>query len=1115
MKCPKCQTENPETRKFCLECAAKLVLVCAQCGTENLPADKFCGECGQTLEKKDVTVRIEPSIEGERKQVTALFSDLSGYTAMTEKLDPEEVKEIMGRIFGEIISVVNKYEGCIEKFIGDAIVALFGVPKAHEDDPVRAIQAAREIHEIVDAVSPRFESRVGKRLSMHTGINTGLVVTGEVTMERGALGVTGDTVNVASRLSGIAKPGEILVGEDTYHQAEGLFNFEPLEPASVKGKTEPIRAYKVLSQKEEPAKTHRLSGMRADLIGRKSEMVLLSEAVNKLREGKGSIFSICGDAGTGKSRLIEEFKATLDLKNIQWWEGHAYAYSQNIPYFLLVNLLNRSWQISEGDSSEKVREKVESRINSLIGKKGEVVPYIGGLYSLSYPEIEGISPELWKVRLQEAVQVVFEAFARKAPVVLCLEDLHWADPSSVELVHIILSKFKYPALFLCVYRLPFSLFSSHQLNSIENLYQEIHLQDFSSSEAYEMVKSLLKTQIIPVDLKKFVQEKAEGNPFYLEEVVNSLIELGTLVRDNGSWKLTRPITESRIPSTIQGVITGRIDRLENETKRILQEASTIGRAFPYEILKRITAIKGHIDRCLSDLERLDLIRIKTPLPDLEYIFKHALTQEVVYSSLLKKEREAIHKRIALVMEQLFSDRLPEFYETLAFHFTRGQSLHKAVDYLVRSGEKSFYRSALEESHQYFKESFDILSAKPRKSREEEDLLVDLLNKWSIVYIWRADFEEMITLLIAHKEMAESLDDKEKLGIFYAQLAHALAHKAKLKDAYHYLIKALKLGEELGNHKVIGYACIYLSSTCGELGLIENSIAFIERAQEISKFFKSDLMLYRMAFHAALPYFYKGDSKEVKRIGNSFLEMGKRKSDIRFSGLGNFWVGMGHLAAGDFLLAIEYFSLALKISTDPLISLQSRFMAGFSYLSNGQLQEAENNLNELLKLSEKFDAWNYRSTSKGLLGVVLISKGNMSQGIRLVEEVKRVYFENGIKYRYATVEYLLGNIYLQMVQGGGPKSLSFLAKNIGFLIKNLPFASKKCEDHFNKAIEVSREIGADGVLAQSYFGMGLLHKAKGRKEHARGFLSKAVQLFEKCEAEVYLKKAKEALASLKK
>jgi len=327
MKCPFCQIENPEGTKFCGECGSRLALICPKCGKVNPPTNNFCGGCGSPLAEKGEAEWAKPAMEAERKQVTVLFSDLSGYTAMTEKLDPEEVKEIMARVFGEIAQIVTKYEGFIEKFIGDAVVALFGVPKAHEDDPVRAIRAAREMHEVVNTLSPGVEKRTGKLISMHTGVNTGLVVTGEVKLEGGTHGVAGDVINVASRLSSLASPGEILVGPETYRQAEGYFAFEKLEPATVKGKAEAIQLYRVLRPREEPITVHRLHGLRADLIGRKVEMSQLGEAVERLREGKGAIISICGDAGTGKSRLIEEFKSTLDLEAIQWREGHAYAYA--------------------------------------------------------------------------------------------------------------------------------------------------------------------------------------------------------------------------------------------------------------------------------------------------------------------------------------------------------------------------------------------------------------------------------------------------------------------------------------------------------------------------------------------------------------------------------------------------------------------------------------------------------------------------------------------------------------------------------------------------------------------------------------------------------------------
>ena len=619
------------------------------------PRSKFCGECGCNLESaKEASSAISeteslsqpPSpekptedvapIEGERKHVTVLFSDLTGYTAMSEKLDPEEVKEITSRIFGEISKIVANYDGFIEKYAGDAVMAIFGVPQAHEDDPIRAIKAAREIHQLVDTISPEVEKRIGQSISMHTGINTGLVVTGEVDMERGTHGIAGDTINLASRLSNLAKPGEIVVDVDTCRQVEGHFTCEYMETTTVKGKADPVQVHKVLSQRDKPVTIHRLSGLRADLVGRNVEMAELSEAVENLRQGKGRIFSICGAAGTGKSRLVEEFKASLDLEQIQWIEGHAYAYSQNIPYFPLVDLLNRLLHIEENDSPEKVREKVESGLQSLVGKQEDIIPYVGGLYSLSYPETKDVSPEFWKSRLQTAILAILSALAERAPTVFFLEDLHWADPSFVELLRRACLEIRQPAIVLCAYRPTFSLFTGHQVSNIGKNYHDIQLQNLSLSVAQNMLASLLKTETIPPDLKRWVQSKAEGNPFYLEELVNSLIESDTLTRDNGSWKLTRSLTESDIPSSLHGLITGRLDRLDKQTKRILQKASVIGRDFLYEILKRISELEERIDGELSHLERLDLIRTRSLQPDIEYMFKHALTQEIVYNGLTQK-----------------------------------------------------------------------------------------------------------------------------------------------------------------------------------------------------------------------------------------------------------------------------------------------------------------------------------------------------------------------------------------------------------------------------------------------------------------------------------------------
>jgi len=1131
MKCPDCQFVNREGAKFCKKCGAKLERNCPQCSTLLSPDSLFCDECGYdlqppkegfdqiskleslTLNRRTENPSTDPAFfEGERKHVTVIFSDLTGYTTMSEKLDPEEVKEITSRIFAEISKIVATYDGFIEKYAGDAVMAIFGVPKAHEDDPIRAVKAAREIHELVDAISPNVESRIGQPISMHTGINTGLVVTGEVDMDRGTHGVAGDTINLASRLSNLAKPGDILIDSDTCLQAEGHFACEYLEPTTVKGKTEPVQFYKVISQKKIPVTTHRLSGVRADLVGRKVELTELREAVETLGTGKGGIFSICGDAGTGKSRLVEEFKAHLDLEKIQWLEGHAYA--QDIPYFPLIDLLNRLFHIEEGDSTQKVRQKVESGLKDLVEKKEGIVPYIGSLYSLSYPEIEEVSPEFWKSRLRDALQTILSALAERAPTIYFLEDLHWADPSFVELLRHVLIEVRQPAIVLCVYRPVFNLFTTQQSRSIAKVYHEIRLQDLSSSEAQGMLESLLKTDDIPSDLRRFVQDKAEGNPFYLEELVNSLIETKTLIIDNGSWKVTRTITETDISSSINGVISGRLDRLDKEAKRVLQEASVIGRAFFYEILKRITTLKHDIDGFLRGLEQLDIIRTRSLQPDLEYMFKHSLTQEVVYNSLLKKERQAAHERIALVMEQLFPDRLPEFCETLAFHFKQGESLLKAVDYLIKSGEKNLKRYAVEESHHHFKEAFDLLSSKSDRTKEEDGLLIDLIIKWALVFYYRGDFKGLTALLYAHEDLAESLEDKSKLGMFYVWLGFSLSARDRIRDSYDYLLKALHIGEEIHDQQVVGYACMWLAWTCVGFGLLDEAVKFGERSHEIAKSIPSDHYLYFKSLGGiGFARHCMGDGKRAIEAGKILLDYGRKHSNIRSMVMGHFITGQGHGVTGDRPSAIKSQEKAIQVSADPYYSHFPKVFLGVNYLLDGRFQEAEDAFNEVMTFSRNFGTEGFDSLAKPCLGVVSIVKGQMSQGLKVLEESIRASKKNESKYLNSLCEILLGMVYLQIVQGEGERSLSTMFRNIGFLVKNVPFAGKKGEDHFSKAIEVAKEIGAKSLQGVACLNLGLLHKAKKRTEQARQCLTEAVQLFELCEAETKLKQAKEALASL--
>jgi len=1127
MECPECQVENREEAKFCKKCGAKLILLCPSCGQNYECDSSFCDECGQTLctpshsksleqtniQQEDIDFnfkekdRVCTSIEGERKYAAILFSDLSGFTSMSEKLDPEELKEIMSRIFGEIAQVVANYEGFIEKFIGDAVMAIFGVPKVHEDDPIRAIKAAKEIHELIEKVSPQIEKRIGQSISMHSGINTGLVVTGALNMEEGIHGVAGEAVNIASRLCDLASKGEILVGLDTYKQGESHFTFENLESTKVKGKKDPIQVYKVLSAKEKPETVRRFKGLRANLTGRKAELSELVDAVENLKRGEGRIFSICATAGTGKSRLVEEFKNSIDLKKIQWIEGHAYAYSQNISYFPFIDLLNRLFQIDDDDSPENRKIKIESGIENLLGRN-DFFPFIGSLYSLNYDEVETVSPEFRKSRLQEAAKAIISALARKGPAIFFLEDLHWADPSFVELLHYTLIHTREPAIVLCVYRPIFNLYTSHQLSGIKKIYQEIRLKDLSPSEAQDMLESLLKTETIPSDLKRFVQQKAEGNPFYLEELINSLIESKTLTKKNNAWEITKPITESDISPTIHGLVAGRLDRLEEEIKRILQEASVIGRAFLYDILKRITEVTERIDRDLSTLERLDLIRTKSLQPDLEYMFKHPLTQEVVYNSLLKKDRQAIHEQVAKVMEQNFQDRLPEFYETLAFHYREGKSLDKAVNYLIKSGEKSVERFTVHEAHQYYKEAFEILSNITDRSDKEKETLIDLFDKWSLVFYYRGDFAGQIKLLEAHEDIAATISDRSKQGMFFAWLGWAYFFRGKVEKSYQYLIKALNIGEDIEDQRTIGYACTWLSFTCSALGHMDEGIAFGERAQRISGMFKRDHYMYFKSLSGiAFAYVWKGDVQKVFNTANSIVDYGQSHSNPRAKMMGYWMMQFGCLIEGDYDGVVKWMRAAVELLVDPLYENIGSLYLGIGLMLAGQTKEAEERLNEFVSWSQEKGNEVMEVQAQWFLGMASISNGKMSQGLRLMEHSQHRTLEYKTPVLYSYGEILLGNLYLQIVDKSVSMSFSTAARNIGFLAKNVPFASKKAEEHFNKALETAQEIGAKAFLGHASLGIGRLYKVKRKRDQASNYIRKAVKMFEKCQADASLKLAR--------
>jgi class 3 adenylate cyclase/tetratricopeptide (TPR) repeat protein len=766
MRCPECKSEVSGDMKFCWQCGCALERICPNCQSANPPHSKFCIECGQQLTTLSATQQERRfTSHGERKHITVIFSDLSGYTSLSEKLDPEEIKNIMNRIFSQVTEVVSHYEGTIEKFIGDAVVAFFGIPRAHEDDPVRAIRTAIKIHEIVRDISPEFEGRIGRQIAMHTGINSGLVVTGKLPSEEEAMQVAGDSVNVASRLSGFAKSGEIIVGEATYHQAKDYFVFKACDPARLKGKAQLVTPYRVIEEKATFGRTQGLAtqGISSPLVGRDAEFVAMKGCVNRLLEGQGGILSIIGGAGLGKSRLVSELRNSSfsGTGSLRWLEGHTLSYGQKITYWPFREIVKQYSGITDDDNDTEAWEKLKGNISKLFPLEAEeILPYLAGLATLDirdeYEErLKYLDGEAMGRQVFLASRRFFERLAQDLPLVVVFEDLHWADESSIQLLEHLFPLVNRVPILICVVsrpeaNIPVSHLRETAKKDYDRRFTEIRLEPLSQAESVQLMQNLLEIENLPTRLREAIIHKTEGNPFFLEEIMRSLIDGAAVVHDpkTGLWKTVPKIETIIIPDTIHGVIMARVDRLDEEAKKVLRSASVIGRSFLYRILKAMNEEIARLDQRLKQLEDMGLISQKQKIPELEYIFKHSLVQELTYESILLQKRRELHAQVAQIIEALFSGKLDEFYSVLAHHYALGETWDKAQDYLFKAGDQAgriagdtealaHYEQAVKAYTRIFGDKWDTLQRASLERKMGEALYRQGKHEQATQYLQRA------------------------------------------------------------------------------------------------------------------------------------------------------------------------------------------------------------------------------------------------------------------------------------------------------------------------------------------------------------------------------------------
>jgi class 3 adenylate cyclase/tetratricopeptide (TPR) repeat protein len=664
------------------------------------------------LAELDQPIR-KPSAQEERKIVTILFADVSGFTTLSEKLDPEEVRNLINSCFERLVPIVRKYEGTVDKFIGDEIMVLFGAPVAHENDPERALRVALEMMAAIAV----FNRDQAIELNIHVGVNSGPVVAGQVgAEERRDYSVMGDAVNVAARLAHAANNGEIYVGPSTYRQAAAFFDFETLPALTLEGKEKPVEGYRLVGLKAEQRRARRTKGFRSPLVGRQSELAEIQSAFQNLCNGRGSVLTVIGEAGVGKSRLVSE---ALQLTDLRWAEGRALSYSEGMNYWMARDLLRALL----GTSGEATVEEIDKALRNSVqqtapNETDKIYPYLGRLLEIPLSEtaeqpLKFLTSEALQTRILGAFREYVRALALGRPLILFWEDLHWCDPSSRRVLETLMPLTQEVPLFLLLTYRPDANFGSQLHERASSIDAEncrlLSLLPLTREEGSSMIRGLLKMDVLPEKLRAIL-DRAEGNPFFLEELLRSLLDAGIVVVEKDRIVATDAIATVTVPETLQSVLMARIDCLTAENKRTLQNAAVIGRIFPQRILANICddgqpASKDRLADSLAELERREFIQPGKLSEEPEYIFKHAITHDVAYNSLLIARRRQLHGRVGEAMEALFPDRLDELSPTLGYHFERAEAREKAIRYLQRAADcaqatfanteaLAFYQSAM-------------------------------------------------------------------------------------------------------------------------------------------------------------------------------------------------------------------------------------------------------------------------------------------------------------------------------------------------------------------------------------------------------------------------------------
>lgn len=1027
-------------------------------------------------------------IVGERRNVTVVFSDISGFTSMAEQRDPEEVAAIAKICHTMLGRIVYEYEGVVDKIVGDGLMAIFGIP-TRENDPERAILAAIEMQQVMQGFFQELQKSMGTSLGLSIGINTGLVIIGDLGNEfLMDYTVIGDVVNTASRVEERAASGEILITYDTYQRTAHSFDFQPLEPVQLRGKSQPLRLYRVIGKKEKPLSSRGIKGLNSPIIGRDEELAKCKDIVDRLINGEGGTLLIAGEAGVGKSRLVAELKEYAKTQEAISIEGKCLPYSRSINYFVFVDALRSYFHLESSDDPTEMMGKIEASLRS----NGVAESTILNMDSLLSPQLQreldsGLQNESdKKIQIFSAVEDVFASAARSKPLMIVLDDLHWADELSIELlISLINNLWNSRIIFVCVYRpslpdeqndSPAYKLEGEQFHNAVNpkvKYVRIALSPLSGEASSDLLESLLTTEELPLDMKELILGKAAGNPFYLEEVIRSVIDDKAIEKRDGKWLAVKELEDIKVPGSVQDVIMARLDRLDEESKNVLRCASIVGRSFDYDLLlylitggiesitpeilqdlesdllgklsqsalkyQKSRSIHRTYDQILNkNIEKLVEMGFISPEEDQGYSFgfRHALIQDVAYNSILIKRRRQLHELVGKYLEEKYSNRLDEFLDTIAYHYSNSNNKDSAISYLIEAGRKSMksFSGSAQGALRYFQQADEILDNVTIKRDDKAVYGKKISIGKGEAYNDLGQAEEALVCFEKVLDLSEKTEDFTGMAEVLRQIANNKAQMGDWDAGLKAYQQSLNIAKDLGD--------------LPQMGFVYNAIGY--------------------------GYFVKGEYDEAMKYFQEALRIGKQANDHSLMGDASNCLGMIDSVRGELDKAIQHYHdslISYKDLGESHYEAQAYQNLGIAHFKKGEMELADKYYDDSLKISEKcgyarLKAYTYLNKAE-----LYLSLSSPEKATEICELAFHILHTLNDGPALAEGYKLYGKIY---------KSQRLL---------------KPAEEAFLTSLKISAESSSITNLAEVNYEIGMMYKDEGMTQKALQYLNESKRIFE--------------------